>query len=136
MPTDTLSYNIDGEGVVRFNSSLDYSNANQIFLTSPQGWGGNAITGGQDGFINSPNIKDELTALRFSVSRELDKGFLKAVDVGVNYTTRDKDYDPDRYFLGLVANASDPQHDSECGRFPRARCCDRRASVMSASRAW
>lgn len=109
--TDTLSYNIDGEGLVRFNSSLDYSNVNQIFLTSPQGWGGNAISGGQDGFINSPNIKDELTALRFSVSRELDNGLLKAVDVGVNYTTRDKNYDPDRYFLGLVANASDPQHD-------------------------
>lgn len=109
--TDTLSYNINGEGLVRFNSSLDYSNTNQIFLTSPQGWGGNAIAGGQDGFINSPNIKDELTALRFSVSRELDNGLLKAVDVGVNYTTRDKEYDPDRYFLGLVANASDPQHD-------------------------
>ncbi|WP_129777007.1 TonB-dependent receptor [Peristeroidobacter soli] len=109
--TDTLSYNINSEGVVRFNSGLDYANANQIFLTSPQGWGGNAIAGGQDGFINSPNIKDELTALRISASRELDNGLLKAVDVGVNYTTRDKDYNPDRYFLGLVANASDPQHD-------------------------
>jgi iron complex outermembrane receptor protein len=109
--TDTLSYNINSEGVVRFNSNLDYANAGQIFLTSPQGWGNNSITGGQDGFINSPNIKDELTALRLSVSRDLENSFLKAVDVGVNYTTRDKDYDPDRYYLGLVANAGDPEHD-------------------------
>ena len=104
--SDSLSYNIDNEGVVRFNSSLDYTSAGQIFLTSPQGWGGNAIPGGQDGFINSPNIDDELKALRFSVSRELGFGFLKAVDVGANYTTRDKTYDPDRYYLGLVANAA------------------------------
>lgn len=109
--TDTLSYTIDGEGVARFNSNLDYTNSGQIFLTSPQGWGGNSITGGQDGFINSPNIKDELTALRLGVSRDLSNGVLKAVDVGVNYTTRDKDYRPDRYFLGLVDNAGDAQHD-------------------------
>ena len=41
------------------------------------------------------------------MSRELGFGFLKAVDVGANYTTRDKTYDPDRYFLGLVANAAE-----------------------------
>lgn len=110
--TDTLNYTIDSEGRARFSSSLDYASANQIFLTSPQGWGGNAIVGGQDGFINSPNIKDELTALRVGVSRELDNGVLKAVDVGVNYTTRDKDYNPDRYFLGLVDNAGDAEHDA------------------------
>jgi len=108
---DSLSYTIDGEGRVRFSPTLDYTSSNQIFLTSPQGWGGNAINGGQDGFINSPNINDELTALRMSASRDLDTGFIKALDVGANYTTRDKDYDPDRYFLGLKANAADPQHD-------------------------
>jgi iron complex outermembrane recepter protein len=108
---DSLSYTIDSEGRVRFSPALDYTSANQIFLTSPQGWGGNAISGGQDGFINSPNIDDELTALRLGVSRELDTGLLKAVDVGANYTTRDKQYKPDRYFLGLTANAADPQHD-------------------------
>lgn len=109
--SDSLSYTIDGEGRVRFNPSLDYTSANQIFLTSPQGWGGNAIRGGQDGFINSPNIDDELTALRLGVSRDLDTGWLKALDVGANYTTRDKKYNPDRYFLGLQANAADPQND-------------------------
>lgn len=108
--SDSLSYNIDSEGVVRFNSTLDYANAGQIFLTSPQGWGSNAIPGGQDGFINSPNIDDELKALRLGVSRELGFGFLKAVDVGANYTTRDKTYDPDRYYLGLVANAAAAGH--------------------------
>jgi iron complex outermembrane receptor protein len=109
--SDSLSYSIDGEGRVRFTPSLDYTSANQIVLTSPQGWGDTSIPGGQDGFINSPNINDELTALRLGVSRMLENSVLKAIDVGVNYTTRDKDYDPDRYFLGLKANAADAQHD-------------------------
>lgn len=108
--SDSLSYHINDEGVLRFDSQLDYTSAGQIFLTSPQGWGGNAIPGGQDGFINSPNIDDELKALRLGVSRELGFGFLKAVDVGANYTTRDKTYDPDRYYLGLVANAAAAGH--------------------------
>ncbi|MET0535029.1 MAG: TonB-dependent receptor, partial [Steroidobacter sp.] len=108
---DTLRFHRDSEGAFRFDTQLDYANAGQIFLTSPQGWGGNAIAGGQDGFINSPNIDDELKAFRVDVSRELGLGFIKAVDVGANYTTRDKDYDPDRYYLGLTANASVPAHD-------------------------
>ena len=108
---DSLSYTRDSEGRVRFSPGLDYTSANQIFLTSPQGWGNNAIGGGQDGFINSPNIDDELKALRLGVSRELENGLLKAVDVGANYTTRDKKYNPDRFFLGLKSNAADPQHD-------------------------
>ncbi len=109
--SDTLNYRIGSEGVIRFDSQLDYTNPNQVFLTSPQGWGSNAIPGGQDGFINSPNIDDELQALRLGVSRELGFGFVKAVEVGANYTTRDKDYAPDRYYLGLVANAGAPAHD-------------------------
>lgn len=108
--TDTLGFTIGGEGVGRFDAGLDYSDPNLIQLTSPQGWGGNAVAGGQDGFINSPNTDDELTAFRLSAERELG-GVLKSLTVGANYSLREKDYAPDRFYLGLVANADDPEND-------------------------
>jgi len=91
-------------------SDLDYAEPNVIVLTSPQGWGGGAGAGGQDGFINSPNTEDELTAFKLSAARELG-GIFKSVEFGANYTMRDKDYAPDRFYLGLKANADDPEHD-------------------------
>lgn len=108
--TDTLGFTITEPGRVRLNSTLNYADPGLIMLTSPQGWGDGAVGGGQDGFINSPNITDKLTSLRFGVSRELGSLF-KSVDVGVTYSMRDKDYAPDRYYLGLKANADDPEHD-------------------------
>lgn len=108
--TDDITFTRSGDGRMRFDSNLNYADPNQIFLTSSQGWGDNAIPGGQDGFINNPSIVDELNALRISVARELG-GMFESIDVGVNYTTRDKDYSPDRFYLGLAANAADPEHD-------------------------
>ncbi len=108
--TDTLGFNVGEEGVARFDSGLDYTDPNLIQLTSPQGWGGNAIAGGQDGFINSPNTEDELTAFRLSAERELG-GIFRNVSVGANYSLREKDYAPDRFYLGLVANSQDPGND-------------------------
>jgi iron complex outermembrane receptor protein len=103
--TDDLGFNqsVD-EGDATFSSSLDYSDPNVIFLTSPQGWGGNAIQGGQDGFINNPSIDDELTAFRLSAGREFGNVLFRNVEIGANYTLRDKTYRPDRYYLGLVGN--------------------------------
>jgi iron complex outermembrane receptor protein len=101
--TDTMDFVQSDEGDARFTSILDYSDPNLIMLTSPQGWGGNAVQGGQDGFINNPSIDDELTALRLSAAREL-QGFMRGLDFGANYTLRDKSYSPDRFYLGLVAN--------------------------------
>ncbi len=101
--TDTMAFNQSDEGDATFTSVLDYSDPNVIMLTSPQGWGGNAIVGGQDGFINNPSIDDELSAFRVSAARELS-GMFTALDFGVNYTLRDKTYSPDRFYLGLVGN--------------------------------
>jgi iron complex outermembrane recepter protein len=108
--TDELGFSMSGSGVQRFSSILDYADPNLIFLTSPQGWGGNAVAGGQDGFINSPSTEDELKAFKLSAQRELG-GMFESVEFGANYTTRDKDYGPNRFYLGLKANAADPEHD-------------------------
>ncbi len=109
---DNIGYAINGDGIATFSPQLDYADPATIFLTSPQGWGLGAIDGGQDGFINSPNTDDELTAGRIGASLAMENRFLKAVDFGVNYTMRDKEYAPDRFFLGLVANADDPENDA------------------------
>jgi iron complex outermembrane recepter protein len=108
--SDDIGFAISEPGRVRINSTLDYADPNLIRLTSPQGWGGGAIAGGQDGFINNPHIVDELQAFRLGAARELGT-FFKTVNVGASYSARDKDYSPDRYFLGLAANAAAPAHD-------------------------
>lgn len=108
--TDDLGFSSADNGVVGFDSILDYSDANLIQLTSPQGWGGGAVPGGQDGFINNPSIVDELEALRVEAKRELSGAF-RSFDIGANYTTRDKDFSPDRFFLGLVDNANATNND-------------------------
>ncbi|HEX8233636.1 MAG TPA: TonB-dependent receptor [Caulobacteraceae bacterium] len=107
--TDNLAFTFDpGRGAV-FNSQLDYADPTLIQLTSPQGWGGDVVPGGQDGYYNNPSISDELLAFRASAERELGGAF-RSIEFGANYTTRSKDYVPDEFFLGLVANANDPTH--------------------------
>jgi iron complex outermembrane receptor protein len=106
--TDNIGFTNNGEGLPTFRPMLNYGNAQQIMLTSPQGWGDGAapgLVGGQDGFINAPSVEDELRAYRVSVARELDWDVLSSIEAGVNYTSREKSLELDRYFLQLKANA-------------------------------
>ena len=106
---DNISFRMTDRGAV-FDPSIDYSDPNLIRLTSPQGWGGNInnpngpdIVGGQDGYYNNRTIRDELSAWRASVERELG-GPLRSVEFGFNFTDRNKRLTPDEFFLGLAAN--------------------------------
>jgi len=105
---DTLGFRTTPEGTT-FTSALDYSDYNLIRLTSAQGWGGGDIPGGQDGFINSPSIVDELKAVRAELSHDMD-GPISRVRFGVNYNERDKELDLERFYLSLTANVNDPLH--------------------------
>lgn len=107
---DTLAFRTTPEGTT-FTPTLDYSNPNLILLTSPQGWGGD-VAGGQDGFINSPSIIDELTSIRGEVSKDIEAGPFKRFTIGMNYTQRDKTLDLERYYLSLTANVNDPAHNT------------------------
>ncbi len=100
--TDTLGFEMNGRGA-KFSPSLNYADPNLIQLTSPQGWGGDIIPGGQDGYYNERAIKDELLALRFGVERDLG-GIFRSAEVGFNYTGRVKRLTPNEFFLGLRAN--------------------------------
>ena len=58
--TDSLGFQMrSGHGAL-FSSVLDYADPNLIFLTSPQGWGGDIVPDGQLGYDNRPSIDDEL----------------------------------------------------------------------------
>ncbi|HEY0599434.1 TonB-dependent receptor [Brevundimonas sp.] len=112
---DTLSFVTTPEGTT-FTSTLDYSDPSLILLTSSQGWGGGVfpagIPGGQDGFINSPSIVDELQSIRGEVGRDYDEGPFSHFEFGFNVTSRDKELTLERYYLVLAANAADPLHNT------------------------
>jgi iron complex outermembrane receptor protein len=100
--TDNIGFVMGDRGAI-FSPGLNYADPGLIQLTSPQGWGGNLIPGGQDGYYNERAIKDELLALRFGVERDLG-GIFRSAEVGFNYTGRVKRLTPNEFFLGLAAN--------------------------------
>ncbi|WP_336968408.1 TonB-dependent receptor [Sphingobium aromaticiconvertens] len=107
---DSIGF-ISGSKGTFFSPTLNYGDYNLIKLTSPLGWGGtqiapdgSSILNGQDGYYNNRLIKDELRQYRLDIEREMDNGFLRSVQVGLNYTDRTKSLTPDEAFLGIVAN--------------------------------
>lgn len=109
--TDNMTFTMNSDGVAIFKSTLNYADPNLIKLTSAQGWGGDIIAGGQDGYLNQPHIVDELKAARFSATRALDSG-LSSVEAGFNYSERSKALVNDEWFLrvkGSPASVTIPQ---------------------------
>lgn len=100
----TIGFASGDKGTV-FNPSLDYSDPARIFLTDPLGWGGGAIP--QAGYSNNRIIEDELFQFRGEVEKEFDGGFLRSVQFGMNYTTREKSLTPDEAFVRLPNGATE-----------------------------
>jgi iron complex outermembrane receptor protein len=104
---DTLDFRIDSDGVATFSSRLNYADPNLIRLTSPQGWGGDVIPGGQDGYLNNPSIEDEINAVRLESRYDFgDEGPFTRLTVGVNISEREKSFVNDQFFLGVPGSAS------------------------------
>ena len=99
--TDTLGFEMVGNTGAFFNSSLDYTDPNLIMLTSPQGWGGDIVPGGQLGYHNQPTVNDELNTIRLTAERFMD-GTISSMEFGVNYTDREKSMVRDEFFLALA----------------------------------
>ena len=102
--SDRISFTSGDEGTV-FSPSLNYSDPARIFLTDPLGWGGGAIP--QAGYSNNRIIEDELFQFRGEVEKEFDGGFLRSVQFGMNYTTREKSLTPDEAFVRLPNGATE-----------------------------
>ena len=103
---DTLDFAINEDGVVQFDNQLDYGDPTLIRLTSPQGWGGDVVPGGQDGYLNTPTISDELFAGRLQMTTHFDGGPFRSVDIGVNANSREKAFINDQFFLGVPGGGS------------------------------
>ena len=105
-PTDTIDFTVDGNGVTVLDTQLDYTDPNLVLLTSPQGWGGDVIPGGQDGYYKTFTVEDELNAARVTVRRELHNDTFSRFTFGVSASSREKSYVADEYYLGIPGGAS------------------------------
>ncbi len=99
----TIGFTSTRSGTV-FSPSLDYSDPARIFLTDPLGWGGGTVP--QAGYYNNRIIEDELWQFRTEVEREFEGGFLRSVQLGFNYTSREKGLTPDEAFIRLPGTAT------------------------------
>ncbi len=104
---DTIGYRLTEDNSAVFTHTLNYADPNLIRLTSPQGWGGDIIPGGQDGYLNTPTVEDELKALRLEARHEFsDGGPFSSIKFGVNISEREKSFVNDQFFLGVPNGAS------------------------------
>ncbi|MBN8430399.1 TonB-dependent receptor [Microbulbifer salipaludis] len=113
---DELSFTLgSGAAGAMFESGIDYSDWDIIQLGGPLSWGGSAalndslgITGtelantGQDGFINAPEIDDELTSLKLAATQMVEVGIVNEISYGVSYRDREKTKRSEGYFLTLT----------------------------------
>ncbi|QHJ88514.1 TonB-dependent receptor [Aequoribacter fuscus] len=112
---DTISYSLKGgaSGAV-FSPGLDYSDTSLIQLGGPLTWGWQSTlndkfgaTGtefentAQDGFLNAPNIDDELTALKLAAKQQLSMGPVTDIEYGVSFRDRTKEKTAENYFMTL-----------------------------------
>lgn len=98
--SDDLDFALNSDGVPFFMGSLDYSDPSLFLLTDPQGWG-------QVGFIKRPETEDELDAIRLSATRSFNDTWIDSVEVGVNFTTREKNKVSNEEFLRGFAGTTD-----------------------------
>jgi iron complex outermembrane receptor protein len=99
---DDLGFAYNGDGGYDFTHNLDYADPNVIKLGDPLGWGSPLGPNTQDGFINKPEIEDELNSFRLSAEYIFDEGAVRSVEFGVNRTNRDKSKLDKGYYLTLA----------------------------------
>lgn len=99
--SDTLKISANPNGTFSIVPTLDYSNTGLFGITDPRGWGYNGTTAVvQAGFLNKPNFKDDLLALRASLDGKFGgHSVISGWEVGVNYSRRKKVSNFLSYFL-------------------------------------
>lgn len=98
---DSMAFSLSGGTGAVFSPTLDYTDASLLRLTSPQGWGGDIIDGGQVGFMKEPQTTDKLRTAKLSARRDTD-GFLSSLEFGLVYSNREKTEQEAGSFLGLA----------------------------------
>ena len=75
---------------VRYTTSVNYGDRNQVKLTDVNGWGG-GVNSPQAGYVALPRIDDSVESIRLAARKELSWGPVSAVNFGMNVTHRDKE---------------------------------------------
>lgn len=91
---DAYTFQIPLEGYPNYDFGLDYADAARVSLGDRAPWGG----WGHDGSIRFPHVEESITAADFGASFDVDFPLVNRIDVGLNWTSRDKskfvaDYD-------------------------------------------
>ncbi|MBB3169628.1 TonB-dependent receptor [Simiduia aestuariiviva] len=114
---DTLTYTFDGGNTgATFDHGLDYSDYNLIQMGGPLTWGWSQALndkyniGGtplentaQDGFLNAPEIDDELSSLKLAATQMVDAGIVNSIQYGLSYRDREKTKKSQGYYMTLNA---------------------------------
>lgn len=82
-----------GPGLLNIVPSLNYADPATYKLMDHGGWG-------HAGLWKTPKMSDQLKALRLEAKRKFE-GFFSSVNVGVNYSRREKDREMNEYFTDL-----------------------------------
>ena len=92
--------------VFSFPDSIDFADPDLVKLGGAQDWGNDFSDGEgpadvQDGFINNPEIEDEITAIDLSTNKLLDNNWISDVTFGVKWQNREKEREDTGTFLRL-----------------------------------
>lgn len=93
--TDSVAFQLDPTGFPNLAYGIDYTDPNMIVLTDPGGWG-------QDGYIKTPTVKDDLTSIRASAERAFSAGPFSSMEFGINFSDREKQRSVPEAFLDLI----------------------------------
>ena len=108
--SDTITYTLGGPNGMSVTSGLDYADPDLWALGDNLGWGGPLCSpddgwsrcNSQDGFVNTETSDDDLTSLKLAAEKELNGG-IRAINVGLKYSMRNKDHTREGNFLTLNA---------------------------------
>ncbi|QKX17151.1 TonB-dependent receptor [Microbulbifer sp. YPW1] len=113
---DNLGYTFKpGNTGAQFSHELDYSDYDLIQLGGPLTWGWSAAlndkynlagtpyeNAAQDGFLNAPEIDDELTQLKLAATQIVEAGIVNEISYGISYRDREKEKRSQGYYMTLA----------------------------------
>ncbi len=101
---DSYKFNVPvtGFGVAQFVPSLNMANPSLVKMGDPANWVGDSEDAAFAGNIRKPDTKDEMKSFRLSAKRSLDSGMFSGLDVGLNYSQRDKVLSKNEIRLDMV----------------------------------
>jgi iron complex outermembrane receptor protein len=120
---DNLGYTLNsGNAGALFTHQLDYSDYNLIQMGGPLSWGWSSALNNkygvvgteyenqlQDGFLNTPEVDDELNALKLAATKVIENDYISSVEFGLSYSDREKQKRSEGYFL-TVSSFSYPDN--------------------------